>query len=122
MHELSIANRLVEIVIELAETEQAQSVVSVTIRLGALSCVHKHSLEACFQLVTEGTAAEGATLAVIEVPVTIFCARCDRDVQLPGIQQYRCPVCNAPGIEIRKGQELEIESIEIIPEEKPRSR
>ena len=117
MHELSIANRLVEIVSELAGNEGAQSVQRVTIRLGALSCVHKHSLEACFQLVTEGTAAEGATLAVIEVPVTIFCAGCDREFQLPGIQRYRCPVCNESEIEIRNGQEIEIESIEIIPDE-----
>ena len=47
MHELSIANRLVEIVSELAGNEGAQSVQRVTIRLGALSCVHKHSLVVC---------------------------------------------------------------------------
>jgi hydrogenase nickel incorporation protein HypA/HybF len=114
VHELSIANRLVEIATEVAENEGAQKIESITLRIGALSCVHKKALEFSFELVTKETALEGATLKIIDVPVTIFCAECACEVELPGIQRFRCPVCDTPSADIRGGKELDIESIEVI--------
>lgn len=35
------------------------------------------------------------------------------EVELPGIQRFRCPHCDTPSGDIRQGRELEIESIEI---------
>jgi hydrogenase nickel incorporation protein HypA/HybF len=113
MHELSIANRLVEIALEVAENEGAEAIEAVTVRIGALSCVHNRALEFSFDLVTQDTPLEGAKLRIIDVPVTIFCGVCDREVELPGIQRFRCPICDTPSGEIREGRELEIESIEI---------
>lgn len=114
MHELSIASRLVEIATELAQNEGASRIKSVTVRIGALSCVHQDALRFSFDLVTKDTMLEGATLEVIDVPVTIFCANCGRERQLPGIQRFRCPQCDAPSADIRYGRELDIESIELI--------
>jgi hydrogenase nickel incorporation protein HypA/HybF len=113
MHELSIANHLVEIVTELAENEGAQTITSVTLRIGALSCVHTRALEFSFELVTKDTPLEGAVLKIIEVPVTIFCPECNREVELAGIQRFRCPLCDTPSSDIRQGKELDIESIEV---------
>ncbi len=113
MHELSIANRLVEIALEVAENEGAEAIEGVTVRIGALSCVHNRALEFSFDLVTKDTPLEGAKLRIIDVPVTIFCGVCDREVELPGIQRFRCPICDTPSGDIREGRELEIESIEI---------
>ncbi len=120
MHELSIANRLVEIASELAENEGVSTIASITLRIGALSCVHRKALEFSFELVTKDTPLEGAMLKIIDVPVTIFCAECEREVELPGIQRFRCPVCDTPSSDIRQGQELDIESIEV-PQNAPAS-
>ena len=114
MHELSIANSLVEIATELAHNAGAERVITITLRIGALSCVHKSALESSFELVTKDTNLEGAKLNIIDVPVTVFCNSCDKDVVLPGIQRFRCPTCDAPCADVVHGKELDIDSIEII--------
>jgi hydrogenase nickel incorporation protein HypA/HybF len=113
MHEFSIANSLVEIATEHATNAGAEKINAVTLRIGALSCVHKNALEFSFELITKDTILEGAQLEVIDVPVTIFCAPCDKEVALDGIQCFRCPTCDTPSADIRHGRELDIDSIEI---------
>ena len=113
MHELSIANSIVEIATEHAVEAGATRINSITLRVGALSCVHKSALEFSFELVTKETILEGAILKVIDIPVSIFCDPCGREVMLPGIQSFRCPVCDTPSAAIRQGRELDIDSIEI---------
>jgi len=116
MHELSIATRLVEIVEAHARRENAERVESITLRLGALSSVHKSALEFSFELVAQETLLEGAELRFIDVPVAIYCPKCEREVDLPGIQRFCCPVCDTPSGDIRRGQELDVETIEILPQ------
>jgi hydrogenase nickel incorporation protein HypA/HybF len=113
MHELSIANSIVEIATEYATGNGAVAVGSITLRLGALSCVHKSALEFSFELITKDTLLQGAVLKFIDIPVSVFCQPCDREVELSGIQHFRCPVCDTPSGDVRCGKELDIESIEI---------
>jgi hydrogenase nickel incorporation protein HypA/HybF len=47
------------------------------------------------------------------LPVVMHCAPCDQDVELEGVQSFRCPRCGEPCSEMRQGREMEIESIEI---------
>jgi len=117
MHELSIASSIVEIAGEHARREGGGRVTGVTLRIGRLSCVHEDALRSSFDLVTEGTPLAGASLAVIEVPVRIFCALCNAVFELPGIQRFACPACGHLSGDIRAGRELDIESIQIAPEQ-----
>ena len=113
MHELSIAHRLVEIVTEHANQADQIRVQCVTLRIGRLSCVHQDALRFSFDLVAQGTPLEGAELKVVDVPVVIFCPNCDRTVELPGIQNFRCPRCDTLSGDIRQGRELDIETIHL---------
>ena len=113
MHELSIASRVVELVAEQVRAAGAERAVTITLRIGALSCVHEDALRFSFDLVREGTPAAGADLRIVMVPVTIWCAACGREVALPGIQRFACPVCGTPSGDIRAGRELDLESIEL---------
>lgn len=112
MHELSIANRIVEIAGERCREEGARAKV-VTLRIGALSCVHEDALRFSFDLAREGTPLADATLQIVSVPVTIWCGPCGREVALPGIQKFACPACGTPSGDIRAGRELDLESIEL---------
>jgi hydrogenase nickel incorporation protein HypA/HybF len=114
MHELSIANSLVEIATEHAISAGAEKIKTITLRIGALSCVHQDALEFSFELITKDTMLEGAILEIIHVPVSVFCIPCNQEIELPGIQSFRCPLCNTPSPDIRTGKELDVESIEII--------
>ena len=113
MHELSIAQSIVEIVTEAVRDQSAERVESITLRVGALSCVHQQALEFSFELVAKDTPVAGAKLVFIDVPVAIYCPSCECEVELPGIQRFRCPTCDTPSGDIRRGKELDIETIEV---------
>jgi len=78
-----------------------------------LSDVLEDSLRFCWELTVEGTPLAGALLVVTTIPVVVHCAKCAADVQLDGVQSFRCPRCGEPASDLKQGKELEIESIEI---------
>jgi hydrogenase nickel incorporation protein HypA/HybF len=113
MHELSIVASVVDTVTESLAAYKGARVVEVRLRVGALASVVVDSLEFCWGIATEGTALEGARLAVKTLPVVMHCEKCGRNVELEGVQSFRCPTCGEPCGDLRQGRELEIDSIEI---------
>jgi hydrogenase nickel incorporation protein HypA/HybF len=112
MHELSIVASIVDTVTESAAAYEGARVLEVRLRVGALASVVVDSLEFCWGIATEGTPLEGAKLVVKTLPVVMRCATCG-DVELDGVQSFRCPRCGELCGDLRQGRELEIESIEI---------
>lgn len=98
---------------ETLESYPGARVVEVRLRVGVLAAVVEDSLQFCYGLATEGTPLEGSRLVVKLVPVVMHCARCEADVELEGVQSFRCPRCDEPCGDLRQGRELEIEAIEI---------
>jgi hydrogenase nickel incorporation protein HypA/HybF len=113
MHELSIAYSVVEIATQSAKEAGATRVKEVHVRLGALSGVVRGALEFCFEVACAGTLLEGSKLVVRELPAVVYCAKCEREVTLPSVQNFCCPVCDTPSGDLRQGRELDVEAIEI---------
>ena len=112
MHELSIAYSLVEIADKAAREAQATKVDAVNLRLGALSGVVKDALLFGYDVVTKDTLLEGSSLQIEELPVVVFCSRCQVQTTLPNTYQFRCGQCGEPTAHIIQGKELEIVSLE----------
>jgi len=113
VHELSIANSLVETAAEAAREAGASKVTIVYLRLGLMAGVVKSSLEFCYELAAQDTLLEGSRLEIEQLPVEIYCPTCQEVVELPSVQWFHCPRCDTPSDDIRQGKELEIESLEI---------
>lgn len=113
MHELSIAQCLIETACEAASEEGATQVTRLAARIGALSGVVEEALRFSFGLAAEGTACEGATLEIVKVPVSVHCPSCDEARELADAWHFVCPMCGAPTPEVLTGRELELVSIEI---------
>ena len=113
MHELSIVTSIVESVTETLNSYPGARVLEVRLRVGVLASVIPESLEFCYGIASEGTPLEGSRLVVNMLPVVMHCASCGQDVELAGVQSFRCPKCGEPCSEMRQGRELEIDSIEI---------
>jgi hydrogenase nickel incorporation protein HypA/HybF len=113
MHELSIVSSVVDTVTESLAAYPGARVVAVRLRVGALASVVEDSLQFCYGIASEGTALEGSRLVVNVLPVVMHCEKCDDDVELAGVQSFRCPRCGEPCFDLRQGRELEIDSIEI---------
>ena len=113
MHELSVAQRLVELVSAELGEDVAPKVRSVRLRLGPLSGVVAQALLFAYDAATEGTALQGSVLEIEEVTPAVFCAKCGKERELASVQRLRCPVCRSPAPEVVRGRELEVLSVEV---------
>jgi hydrogenase nickel incorporation protein HypA/HybF len=85
----------------------------VLLRVGVLSGIMEDPLQFCWGLATQGTVLAGSDLVIERVPVTVRCRPCGDDVALDGAQSFRCPRCGTLSLEVLKGRELEIVSLEV---------
>lgn len=113
MHELSIAQSLIELACEAAGRDGCERVTRLFIRVGALSGVVKEALEFSFELAAEETACAGATLEMELIPITVFCSSCQERKTLSDDYLFCCPTCGLPTPEILTGRELELVSVEV---------
>ncbi|MCL2872894.1 MAG: hydrogenase maturation nickel metallochaperone HypA [Betaproteobacteria bacterium] len=113
MHEMSLAESMLEIVESTARKNHAQRVKSVQFELGALSHVDRDALAFAFDVVTRGGIAEGARFEVIEVPGTAWCMLCSKTVALAKLGDA-CPECGRYQLTVTQGDAMRIASIEIV--------
>jgi hydrogenase nickel incorporation protein HypA/HybF len=112
MHELTIANSLVELACDYARRNGALRVSSITIRLGVL-CGLSRALYFCFEPASRGTRCEGASLTIIESPVRVFCENCNETKTPRTLYNLRCPDCGRPTLRVLSGREMDLVAIEV---------
>lgn len=109
MHELSIAQAVVGI----AQRHAAgRRVMKVEVSVGYLRQVVPSALEFAFELLTRDTALDGAELVITEVPVLVRCRACDLESTLDGFP-LQCARCGGLDVELRAGQELFVDALEV---------
>ena len=112
MHELGIAQNILEIVQQAVPKEQTAAVRSIRIRVGPLSGVVPDSLEFCFGAIVEGTPLGQARLQIEETAVQTECAACGNTLPVEGIA-FACPGCGSAEIKLVSGTELQVVEIEL---------
>jgi hydrogenase nickel incorporation protein HypA/HybF len=115
MHELAIAQNIVEIVRESVPKAKIPSVKFVKMRIGRLAGVVPDSLEFCFSAIISGTDLEGAHLQIDHVPTAGRCKACASDFTMEEYAFF-CPTCESVDIMLVSGTELEVSEIEIYEE------
>lgn len=111
MHEMSIAQSLLDIILQESQHHQVKLVHSVSLKVGELSAVETDSLKFCFEVITEGTIAEGARLDIERVPIRCRCRECDLEFIVEELS-FSCPECKGTAVEMLSGKELSLESFE----------
>ncbi len=111
MHELSIAQGIVNILHEQMRIHNLATIQSVDLRIGVLRGVEIASLSFGFDALIAGSPLEGARLNVSEVPIEGRCLQCGRHITLKSWLDD-CPLCSGPRVEVVSGKELEIVAIE----------
>jgi hydrogenase nickel incorporation protein HypA/HybF len=109
MHELSIADAVVEIALRHAA---GRRVTRIELTVGHLRQVVPSALTFAVELVAQGTAAEGAQLALAVAPAAGRCRECDVEGPLPSFP-FECQRCGSLAVEVTAGEELRVESIEV---------
>jgi hydrogenase nickel incorporation protein HypA/HybF len=109
MHELSIAQAIVDVAARHAGTSR---VTRVYVQVGHLRQVVPSALEFAFELCAHGTPVEGAGLELEEVPVAVTCRGCGAESRPPGFP-LACGECGGLAVEVVRGEELQVESLEL---------
>ena len=111
MHEMSIAQSVLDIILQESQNHKVKRVRSVAVKVGELSAVETESLRFCFDFLSKGTLAEGASLEIERVQVTCRCQECGSNFTVEGLV-FACPSCQSPTVKMLTGRELSVESFE----------
>lgn len=112
MHEMGIAQNILEIALNAANREGALKIDRINILAGELRGLVPLQLTFCFGLVSQNTIASGAYLNIETIPVSGRCKDCNNSFSIEEYQ-YLCPKCGSNNIEVTGGTELRIKDIEI---------
>jgi len=114
MHEVSLMQAALEIALEQTRVNGGSRVHRMTLRVGALSGAVPDALRFAFDVVTEGTPAEGAELVIEELPLRCDCQTCGLSFGPPASSHdLTCPNGPEHRTRIVSGQELDVGTLEI---------
>jgi hydrogenase nickel incorporation protein HypA/HybF len=112
MHEMSIAQSLVDILNEEMVKNRAKVLRSVKLNIGQLSAIVPESLSFCFEIIVSGTAMEGAELVMEMIPLKGVCLDCEKAFEIEDYA-FSCPHCSSANIKTIAGQDLSIVEMEV---------
>ncbi len=112
MHELAVAQALVEQVEGVIRAHQAQRATLIRVRIGPLAGVVPDLLASAFPLAAAGHAMEHAALELVDAPITVRCQTCDAETEA-AINRLVCGACGDWHTQIVSGDELLLESVEL---------
>ena len=114
MHELSITQDVVKIVLEHAQMHGVHKVVGVNLRVGELRDVVDEWMQRFFDYLSKGTIAEGAKLKIERLPV-IFRCKCEETftVNIRETREIACPRCSGTNLVLISGREFDVQGIEV---------
>jgi hydrogenase nickel incorporation protein HypA/HybF len=112
MHEISIAESIVEIAEAEARKVNATAIEAIGLRLGEFTTIVREALEFAFDVARQGTMAQHARLDVVLVPMVVECVVCDEADHAVRRGFLVCERCGFP-LKIVSGEELLIDYVDV---------
>ena len=112
MHEMSIANSILEAVRKEAATRGGVRVSKVGVRVGELAAVDPEALRFCFEAMVQGSDLEPLALEIEHCPRRHQCRKCGCTfaAEMEGLP---CPECGGVDSFVAGGDELDIPYMEV---------
>jgi len=112
MHEMSLAQNILDIVLKTASAHSVKRVARISIRAGQLRGIVPEQLKFCFGFVAKDSIAEQADLVVNTIPIQAACKQC-QEIFFVKEFSFVCPACGSEQVDVRQGMELLVENIEV---------
>ena len=112
MHELAVTQSILDISLRHAQKVDAKRIVTINLVVGKFSSVVDDSVQFYWDMIAEGTIAQGARLHFERIPAEMKCLDCGLTFE-PNDETFVCPECLSPKVRISKGEELRVESIDV---------
>jgi hydrogenase nickel incorporation protein HypA/HybF len=101
-----------DVALDVARQHGATEVISLTCRIGVLRQVVPELMQNAFELASEGTLLQGATLKVETDGIEVACTDCGVTRTVYEIP-FECPACGSSAIRCSGGQDITLTSIEV---------
>ncbi len=112
MHEVALAQGLVELVVNAVQKDGARRARTVFLDVGTLSHVMPEALEFGFEVAARGTVAEGARLEFRRPKGRGACTDCGKTSEIDA-RPALCPACGSARVLIEGGDELRVTELEV---------
>ncbi|MBM4240227.1 MAG: hydrogenase maturation nickel metallochaperone HypA [Euryarchaeota archaeon] len=119
MHELSMADAIVKTILDIAEKNDAEEIIEVTIELGKLTLLNPEQLKFMLEVISEDTLLDGAEFKMEIIPVEIECGSCNYTGSIDSDELdhftpiLSCPQCGERDLKVISGRECNIKQIKI---------
>ncbi len=119
MHELPITESILKIALRHADSAGATKITDIHLIIGKLASIVDESVQFYWDIISEETIAEGASLHFRTIPTEISCLDCDLRYH-PEEGKLACPDCSSLHVRVIAGEEFRVEAIEVeSPEDGP---
>ncbi len=112
MHEMSITEDMLKIVLEHAAQNHATQVGKINLVVGELTGYVEDSVRFYFDFLSKETIAKGAVLEFTMVLARAKCRQCSTTFNITE-SDWTCPGCRSRELDIIEGKDLFVESIEV---------
>lgn len=112
MHELSLAEALIELVEDEGRKCACSHVRTVRVEIGELAAVEPEAMRFCFDAVSRGTLADGAALDIVCVAGSGWCPDCAKTVAIHE-RPAECPDCGSFRVEVTSGGAMRLKELEV---------
>jgi hydrogenase nickel incorporation protein HypA/HybF len=112
MHELSVTESILKIVLEYGKTAQARRITNIYLVLGNYSSIIDDSIQFYWGIIAENTIAQNAKLNFSRIEPEFICLACQNKYN-PEKELIACPHCGSSQVKLITGDEFYIEAIDI---------
>ena len=112
MHELAIAQGIIQIVDSEAKKNGFSRVLEIKLKLGEFSGILPDCLLEFFPVAAAGSPAESAKLCIETVPARFQCLQCGHEGEADR-KNACCPACRSTAIKMTAGRELYVENLKV---------
>jgi hydrogenase nickel incorporation protein HypA/HybF len=112
MHELAVTESLLEIALRHARGKNASRITGLYLVIGQWSSIVDDSVQFYWDIISDGTIANGAKLHFHRVPVLLTCQDCGKDYT-PASEEFACPHCGGTHAKVKTGDEFHLEAIDV---------
>lgn len=110
MHEMSLAEGILQIVEDAAAQQGFKRVTEVRLEIGALSGVEVEALTFCLDVVLKNSVADGAKVELERLPGQGFCIACGQSVEIAALYDA-CPLCGSYQVQATGGTEMRVKDL-----------
>lgn len=113
MHELAVTQGILDVVVAAAQQAGGYPVRSIALVIGDMSSIVDDSVQFYFDILSQGTLAQGATLHVRREPAQLTCWACGAQSYAVAPFPEACTQCGSNHLHVSGGRAFSIESIEV---------